>query len=78
MIPLTLREIAEVTGGRVHPAIPEVGRTTVTAAVVTDSRAVIPGSLYVARRGDTADGHDFLDAAAAAGAQTESRAAAGS
>ncbi|SOC51950.1 UDP-N-acetylmuramoyl-tripeptide--D-alanyl-D-alanine ligase [Ornithinimicrobium cerasi] len=68
MIPLTLREIAQVTGGRVHPDTPEAGRATVTAAVVTDSREVVPGGLYVARRGDSADGHDFLDAAAANGA----------
>ena len=68
MIPLTLREIAQVTGGRVHPDTPEAGAVVVTAAVVTDSREVVPGSLYVARRGDHADGHDFLDDAAANGA----------
>ncbi|RIK12768.1 MAG: UDP-N-acetylmuramoyl-tripeptide--D-alanyl-D-alanine ligase [Acidobacteria bacterium] len=68
MIPLTLREIAQVTGGRVHPDTPGAGRTTVTATVVTDSREAVPGSFYVARRGDHADGHDFLAAAAANGA----------
>ncbi|AXH95662.1 UDP-N-acetylmuramoyl-tripeptide--D-alanyl-D-alanine ligase [Ornithinimicrobium avium] len=68
MIPLTLREIAQVTGGRVHPDTPGAGRTTVTASVVTDSREVVPGSLYVARRGDHADGHDYLGSAAERGA----------
>jgi UDP-N-acetylmuramoyl-L-alanyl-D-glutamate--2,6-diaminopimelate ligase len=33
-----------------------------------DSRAVRPGDLFVALRGGAADGHDFLDAAAKAGA----------
>ena len=68
MIPLTLREIARVTGGRVHPDAAEVQELTVTTAVVTDSREVGPGGLYVARRGDLADGHDYVAAAAQAGA----------
>ncbi|GAA1180391.1 UDP-N-acetylmuramoyl-tripeptide--D-alanyl-D-alanine ligase [Ornithinimicrobium humiphilum] len=68
MIPLTLRDIARVTGGRVRPATAEAQATTVSASVVTDSRAVEPGSLYVARRGEHADGHDYLAAAAGAGA----------
>ena len=68
MIPLTLREIAEVTGGRVHPDLPATGDLVVTAGVFTDSRQVTPGSLYVARRGETADGHDFLGSAAEHGA----------
>lgn len=33
---------------------------TVTGPVVTDSREARPGSLYVARRGETADGHRFV------------------
>ena len=68
MIPLTLREIARVTGGRLVPDTTEAAGTTVTADVVTDSWAVRPGSLYVARRGEHADGHAFLGAAADAGA----------
>lgn len=40
----------------------------VTGPVVTDSREVLPGSLYVARRGETTDGHAFTRAAAEAGA----------
>lgn len=42
--------------------------TTVTGPVVTDSREAAPGSLYVARRGESADGHDFVAAARRAGA----------
>ncbi|OLT19993.1 UDP-N-acetylmuramoyl-tripeptide--D-alanyl-D-alanine ligase [Ornithinimicrobium sp. CNJ-824] len=68
MIPLTLREIAGVTGGRVVPATDETAQVTITGAVVTDSREAGPGGLYVARRGESADGHDFVAAAARQGA----------
>ena len=37
-------------------------------AISDDSRAVGPGSLFVAVRGSSRDGHDFLEAAARAGA----------
>lgn len=36
--------------------------------VVTDSREVAPGDLYVARRGENSDGHDYLESALRAGA----------
>ncbi|MGB3257053.1 MAG: UDP-N-acetylmuramoyl-tripeptide--D-alanyl-D-alanine ligase [Ornithinimicrobium sp.] len=66
MIPLSLDEIAQVTGGRVHPA--HAASVLVETAVVTDSREVLPGSLYVARTGEHADGHDYVANAATAGA----------
>ncbi|MGB3764052.1 MAG: UDP-N-acetylmuramoyl-tripeptide--D-alanyl-D-alanine ligase [Ornithinimicrobium sp.] len=66
MIPLSLDEIAQATGGRVHPA--HAVSIQVETAVVTDSREAITGSLYVARRGEHADGHDYVAHAAAAGA----------
>ncbi|MGB3761576.1 MAG: Mur ligase domain-containing protein, partial [Ornithinimicrobium sp.] len=66
MIPLSLDEIAQATGGRVHPA--HAASVQVETAVVTDSREVIPGSLYVARTGEHADGHDYVANAATAGA----------
>ena len=70
MIPLTLREVAQATGGRVHPGGRDgaAAELTVTGPVVTDSREVLPGSLYVARRGEHADGHDYLAVAADRGA----------
>jgi UDP-N-acetylmuramoyl-tripeptide--D-alanyl-D-alanine ligase len=37
-------------------------------AVGTDSRAIVPGQLFVALRGERFDGHDFVEAALAAGA----------
>lgn len=36
--------------------------------VGTDSRAIVPGQLFVALRGERFDGHDFVEAALAAGA----------
>ena len=63
MIELSLEEIATVTGGRL------VGPDArITGPVVTDSRECAAGSLYVARVGEHADGHDFVPAALAVGA----------
>src|SRR5918997_3680002 len=63
VIPLTLAEVAEAVGGRLTR-----GDGTVTGRVTLDSRAVAPGDLFVAVPGERVDGHDFLGAAAAAGA----------
>lgn len=68
MIPLTLREIAGLTGGQVHPGDPGTQDLLVTGPVVTDSREAGAGALYVARRGEHADGHDYVAAAAGRGA----------
>ncbi|UIJ33536.1 UDP-N-acetylmuramoyl-tripeptide--D-alanyl-D-alanine ligase [Allobranchiibius sp. GilTou73] len=63
MIPLALSEIARVVGGSL------VGDDVlVDGPVVTDSREAQAGSLYVARVGEHADGHQFADGAARAGA----------
>ena len=63
MIAFTAAEIAEITSGRLDA---DPGLTPLS--VVTDSREATPGSLYVAKPGEHADGHDFIDAAFAAGA----------
>ncbi len=60
---LSWDEIARQTGGRLlrrgtHPVV----------AVGTDSRAVAPGSLFVALRGEHHDGHDYVAQAIEAGA----------
>ncbi|PRY56078.1 UDP-N-acetylmuramoyl-tripeptide--D-alanyl-D-alanine ligase [Knoellia remsis] len=68
MIPLSLKEIADLTGGTVHASPTTGADVVVTGPVVTDSREAQAGSLYVARVGETADGHDFVAGAAAAGA----------
>ncbi|GAB2461815.1 UDP-N-acetylmuramoyl-tripeptide--D-alanyl-D-alanine ligase [Jatrophihabitans fulvus] len=65
MIQLTVREIAQITDGRVVSGDPD---TVVTGTVEFDSRKVTPGGLFVAFAGEHVDGHDYIDAAVAAGA----------
>ena len=65
MIPLTLAEIAEATGGRLHNA---TGDETVTGSVEFDSRQLGAGGLFVAVPGERVDGHDFGAAAMKQGA----------
>ena len=64
MIPLTLAEIADVTGGTVvgDPSV------VVDAPATLDSRAVEPGGLFVALAGEHVDGHDYTAQAVASGA----------
>jgi UDP-N-acetylmuramoyl-tripeptide--D-alanyl-D-alanine ligase len=64
MIEITVAKLAEIVGGVVH-GDPE---TTVTAGVETDSRLITPGSLFFAKPGEFADGHDFVTAAIDRGA----------
>lgn len=69
MIPLSLTQVATITGGRVEaPEGVDPDVLVVDGPVVTDSREAGPGGLYVARVGEHADGHDFVDAAVALGA----------
>lgn len=69
MIPMTLGAVADLTGGRLHGCTAaEADALLVDGPVVTDSREAGPGSLYVARVGESADGHDFVPGAASAGA----------
>jgi UDP-N-acetylmuramoyl-tripeptide--D-alanyl-D-alanine ligase len=65
VIALSLAEVAAATGGRLDFADPEA---IVTGPAVVDSRAVVPGALFVAVAGERVDGHDFAAAAATAGA----------
>ena len=62
MIALTLAEIAAATLGELHlddtDASPE---TIVDGAVTTDSREVVPGGVFVAKRGEFDDGHRDTD-----------------
>ena len=59
---LTLRDLAAACGVRCD------NDTAFTGNVVTDSRRVLPGDVFVALRGTQVDGHDFLDAVEKAGA----------
>ncbi|WP_328823417.1 UDP-N-acetylmuramoyl-tripeptide--D-alanyl-D-alanine ligase [Metallococcus carri] len=63
---MTLAEVAAATGGSLVPA--DAGQIAVDGPVVSDSRQAGPGSLYVARIGEFADGHRYAGAAAEAGA----------
>ena len=58
----TLHDAAAVVGGEL------VGEDRRYGAVATDSRTLVPGSLFVALRGPNFDGGEFVAAAAARGA----------
>lgn len=62
MIGMPLSEAAAVTGGRLE------GADRAFRGCGTDSRAVRAGELFIALRGARFDGHEFVAAAAAAGA----------
>ena len=64
MIDTTVGEIASALGGTLSGVAADVRVT----AVVTDSREVRPGALFVCRRGEASDGHAFASAAVSAGA----------
>ncbi|GLW97302.1 UDP-N-acetylmuramoyl-tripeptide--D-alanyl-D-alanine ligase [Microtetraspora sp. NBRC 16547] len=66
MIPLPLARVAEITSGALTGMAD--ARAVVRGPVVIDSRAVAPGSLFVAIKGERADGHDFAAQACADGA----------
>ncbi|MBU4214727.1 MAG: UDP-N-acetylmuramoyl-tripeptide--D-alanyl-D-alanine ligase [Actinobacteria bacterium] len=65
MIALTVAQVQEAVGGVVAGAEPT---TMLTGPVVTDSRQVEPGAVFVALEGEHVDGHAFAPAAVAAGA----------
>lgn len=66
MIPITIADFAAVVNARVVTG--DAANTDDVTGVVTDSRQVVNGDIYIARRGDHADGADFAHDAMAAGA----------
>jgi UDP-N-acetylmuramoyl-tripeptide--D-alanyl-D-alanine ligase len=63
MITLRASEIAKIVGGEL------IGDDiSVSGAPVFDSSAAIPGSIFLALKGEKADGHSFIDGAFANGA----------
>ncbi|WP_396931123.1 UDP-N-acetylmuramoyl-tripeptide--D-alanyl-D-alanine ligase [Mycolicibacterium sp.] len=69
MIALSVAQIAEIVGGELADITPdEAAKRMITGTVEFDSRAVGPGGLFLALPGARSDGHDFAEAAAAAGA----------
>lgn len=65
MIELNAQQIADATGGRLTSMVDAT--TTVTSAN-TDSRLMTTDALFIARPGETTDGHRFIGAARDAGA----------
>lgn len=61
-MPRTLTSLAEATGGRL------IGHDAAFAAVVSDSRRMETGALFVCLKGPRFDGHDFAAAALQGGA----------
>jgi len=57
----TAQAVADATGGKAHGAFKASG-------VAFDSREVGPGDLFIALKGEQADGHEFVERAFAAGA----------
>ncbi|HTC69811.1 MAG TPA: UDP-N-acetylmuramoyl-tripeptide--D-alanyl-D-alanine ligase [Acidothermaceae bacterium] len=67
MIALTVAEIAELSDGRISDLADATD--LVAGPVVADSRLVVPGSLFVAIKGDRVDGHEFAVQAISDGAR---------
>ena len=63
MIPVSLKTLADISGGTLH------GADLTLADVTTDTRKVTAGSLFVALVGERFDAHDFAQDAIASGAQ---------
>ena len=68
MIRISLADLADTVGGTLSPAGTDTPDTIVSGAVDTDSRLIGPGDIFVAKPGETTDGHLFVGAAADAGA----------
>jgi len=68
MISLTLDELARAVSGTLRFAEGDTAETTVSGTVDTDSRLIEPGDIFVAKPGETTDGHLFVGAAVERGA----------
>ena len=68
MIPMTLAEAATAVSGTLHLSGGDTSETVVSGIVDTDSRLMAPGTIFVAKPGEVTDGHNFVAAAADAGA----------
>ncbi len=69
MIALPLAEIARAVDGTLElGSSGATAETVVDGPVETDNRDLVPGGVFVARRGETTDGHRFAPAAVEAGA----------
>lgn len=65
MIQLSLSDLAAIVSGTVHGQTPT---QSVAGPVIVDSRLAVDGCIFIAMRGATTDGHEFVRAAIDAGA----------
>lgn len=63
---VTLAQLIDVLGATVINE-PQLDRTLEVTGISTDTRSLVPGAAFVALRGETFDGHDFVDQAIAKG-----------
>ncbi|MEV7758879.1 UDP-N-acetylmuramoyl-tripeptide--D-alanyl-D-alanine ligase [Microbacterium sp. NPDC089180] len=68
MISTSLSHLAGVLGGRLVLRRDDTPDTTVSGPVDTDSRLIEPGGIFVAKPGETTDGHLFVGTAIERGA----------
>ncbi|MGX1702324.1 UDP-N-acetylmuramoyl-tripeptide--D-alanyl-D-alanine ligase [Microbacterium sp. NPDC055357] len=68
MIALTLARVVDAVRGDLRLAASDTVDTIVSGAVDTDSRLIAPGGIFVAKPGESTDGHRFVDAAVERGA----------
>lgn len=68
MIALTFTQLTRALGGELRLAGDDTAETVVSGAVDTDSRLIEPGGIFVAKPGETTDGHAFVGAALERGA----------
>ena len=68
MISLSLSHLADVLGGRLVVRGDDTPDTRVSGLVDTDSRLIEPGGIFVAKPGETTDGHLFVGTAVERGA----------
>ncbi|KQM40484.1 UDP-N-acetylmuramoyl-tripeptide--D-alanyl-D-alanine ligase [Microbacterium sp. Leaf203] len=68
MISLSLSHLADVLGGRLVVRGEDTPDTRVSGVVDTDSRLIEPGGIFVAKPGETTDGHLFVGTAVERGA----------
>lgn len=68
MISLSLSHLADVLGGRLVVRGDDTPDTLVSGLVDTDSRLIEPGGIFVAKPGETTDGHLFVGTAVERGA----------
>ena len=68
MMRMTLAQMVQAVHGSAEHCDCDDLETVTATSVVTDSRQVVDGALFVAIDGEHVDGHDFVDAAARQGA----------